>query len=132
MTVGAHQEAFPFLITEFEVNGFGSHKDYLVATSEDLSKIGIFVRLVADESISFKELRPSRDNGRIFYAEIVHPRTLTRAGTIISDLVTTDVDRSLPFATRVPILPPTANKLAVRAVPYSQWTEVRDPPLSPS
>ncbi|KAJ3156909.1 hypothetical protein HDU86_003444 [Geranomyces michiganensis] len=92
MTVDADGEAFPFLIAEFEVNGFKIHKDYLVAASEgahelnaivgrlcespaDLDRARMFVAMVSDTTISFVEIRPAIVNGKIFFTERAHART---------------------------------------------------------
>ncbi|KAI8588382.1 hypothetical protein BDZ88DRAFT_421870 [Geranomyces variabilis] len=95
LTVDAQGESFPFLIVESEVNGVKAHKDYLVAASEAvfelntivvkmckseadlrLARVSIFVGLVADTSISFRQIRAAKDvNEVVFYTDTDCGRT---------------------------------------------------------
>ncbi|KAJ3149547.1 hypothetical protein HDU89_003598 [Geranomyces variabilis] len=84
LAVDAQGERFPFLIVESEVNGVKAHKDYLVAASEavfelntivvkmceseaDLARVSIFVGLVADTSISFRQIRTAKDVNEVVF-----------------------------------------------------------------
>ncbi|KAJ3162878.1 hypothetical protein HDU88_006517 [Geranomyces variabilis] len=93
LAVDAQGKSFPFLIVESEVNGIKAHKDYLVAALEavlelntivvqmceseaDLARLSIFVGLVADTSISFRQIQAAIDvDGVVFYTDTDCGRT---------------------------------------------------------
>ncbi|KAJ3179327.1 hypothetical protein HDU87_002936 [Geranomyces variabilis] len=97
LVVAANHEVFPFLIIESESNGFYSHKDDLVATSEaayelnticgqlcesaeDLDLACIFVGLISDATISFRAMRPHLDGNKICYMQSSYVRSFRLAG----------------------------------------------------
>ncbi|KAI8920352.1 hypothetical protein DFJ77DRAFT_239035 [Powellomyces hirtus] len=88
MTIAGANQAYPFMIAEFEVNGMAVHEDHLVIASEavyelnsmiarlcecerDLGKLRTVVALVNDTNISFRIIRPqlSEDGSLVYYTE---------------------------------------------------------------